>query len=268
MAAFRAVFIVLALVAFFLVGAPLQRLVVRRAPRLAHQIPAFFCRCLLALLGFTVDIAGRRSLAGAVLTVANHTSWIDILALGTVAPYAFLAKREVANWPLPSSFARVQGTVFVDRQRRRTIPDANAAMANRMLAGRSVLLFPEGTTVDASGPGRFRSSHFAAARDLLASADHVRDVTIQPVAIAYTADVAAWIGDDDLAGHLWRVLRARPLRCRLSFAPTISYPRGADRKRIAHEARASIVAELAAAACIDTRSQDIMSGDLATAGLV
>ena len=247
MAVFRVFLLVAALVFFFVVVAPLQGMLARRVPALAGRFAVAFCRTLLRILRVTIDIAGMPVVDGPVLIAVNHVSWIDILALGSITPFCFLAKREVASWPILSAFAKVQGTVFVDRSRRRGIPPANRQMADRMLEGRAVLLFPEGTTYDGAGPGRFYSSHFAAARDLLRGSPTHDEVAVQPVALAYSSATAAWIGDDALIPHLWRILRGKPLRCFVSFAPVIAYRRDTDRKAVAGLSRAAIIAMLAAA---------------------
>ena len=147
MAALRFLLVVLALLGFFLVGTPLQWLVARLRPAAADRIPILFCRSLLRLSKVTLDVEGRWPEEQPVMIVPNHISWIDILALGALTPFCFLAKSEVARWPIVSAFATVQGTVFVDRRRRRSIPAANRALAARMLEGRPVLLFAEGTTL-------------------------------------------------------------------------------------------------------------------------
>jgi len=148
--------------------------------------------------------------------IAANVSWLDILALCSVEPVCFLAKREVEAWPVVSTFARLQETVFTDRHRRRTIPAANAAMAQRMLAGRPTLLFPEGTTGDGSALHKFHSSHFAAARDLLATASGIETVCVQPVAIRYSSPAAAWLGDATLlhtSGRSSRASRSGAISC-------------------------------------------------------
>jgi 1-acyl-sn-glycerol-3-phosphate acyltransferase len=246
MAPVRAFLLVVALVFFFVVGAPLQMVLARRSPTLASRLAIAFCRTLLRILRVRVEIAGLPEAQGPVLLAVNHISWIDVLALGSIMPFCFLAKSEVASWPLLSAFARVQGTVFVDRSRRRGIPPANRLMADRMAEGRVVLLFPEGTTYDGEHPGPFFSSHFAAARDLLRRGGGHEAVAVQPVALAYSSAVAAWIGDASLLPHLWRVLRGAPLRCLISFGPAFAYGHDADRKVVARRTRTAIVAMLAA----------------------
>ena len=245
MAALRFLLIALALLGFFLVGTPLQWLVARLRPAAAHRIPLVFCRSLLRLSKVTLDVEGGWPQKGAVMLVPNHISWIDILALGALTPFCFLAKSEIARWPIVSAFAAVQGTVFVDRCRRRSIPDANRALAARMREGRPVLLFPEGTTFAGPMPERFHSSHFAAARDLLATDPAGAAVVVQPVALAYSRADAAWVGDEALVPHVWRVLRQPPLTCRVRFGAPIAYVPGSDRKLVAREARDAVAALLA-----------------------
>ncbi len=133
----------------------------------------------------------------------------------------------------------------MDRRRRRTIPAANASMAQRMLAGRPMLLFPEGTTGDGSALRKFHSSHFAAARDLLAMASSIEMVCVQPVAIRYSSSAAAWFGDATLLPHLWLLLRGEPIRCDLVFGKPLAYARGESRKSIADEAASAITDMLA-----------------------
>lgn len=250
MAYLRAVLIVLTLL-LFLSLAPLQWLALRRRWPLRLRLPVALGRTLAALLRLRV-VAKHVPPQGPRLIIANHVSWLDIVVLCSVEPVCFLAKREVETWPVVSNFAQLQETVFVDRQRRRTIP-ANAAMARRMLAGRPMLLFPEGTTGDGSALHKFHSSHFAAARDLLATASDIETVCVQPVAIRYSSPAAAWLGDATLLPHLWSLLKGEPIRCDLVFGKPLAYARGESRKAITGETASAIAGILASMA----RSADL-----------
>jgi 1-acyl-sn-glycerol-3-phosphate acyltransferase len=247
MAYFRFTAVVLVLL-LFLSLAPLQWIALRRCWPVRLWLPVALGRTLAAL--FRLDVAAKRAPPphGPLLIVANHLSWLDIVAICSVEPVCFLAKREVEAWPVVSAFARLQETVFVDRKRRRTIPGANAAMAQRMLAGRPVLLFPEGTTGDGSALRKFHSSHFAAARDLLAMASGIETVCVQPVAIRYSSPAAAWVGDASLLPHLWSLLKGEPIRCDLLFGKPLAYARGENRKEVARAAASAIARMLASMA--------------------
>src|SRR5579872_550454 len=133
MAYLRAAGVFLTLIFFFLIGAPLQWLILKLAPVGRHVLPLLFNRCLLGCLRVRVNVE-RESPEGEAaklpqLIVSNHVSWTDIPALGTMHSISFLAKREVGTWPIIATFAELQGTIFVDRTSRKSIKDANGAMA-------------------------------------------------------------------------------------------------------------------------------------------
>ena len=101
----------------------------------------------------------------AVLYVSNHVSWADILVIGSVAPVAFVAKREVASWPLVGITAKIQRTVFVDRTRRHQAAEAVADIVKRLKDGVSVVLFAEGTSSDGNRVLPFRSALLGAVEE-------------------------------------------------------------------------------------------------------
>ena len=265
----RIAVLLLALLGFLALGVPLQWLARRRGWALAGAVPVFFSRMLCALLRITVHVPARQSPERPQLVVANHVSWTDILALCTREPQCFLAKREVGGWPLFGTFARLQGTVFVDRQRRRGIPAVNARMAEAMRAGGPVVLFAEATTSDGTRVKPFFSSHFAAARDLLRMDPACDSVAVQPAALVYTrrdglplgragrADIA-WYGDMSLLPHMLALLRGGPLDCHVIFAPPLRYRRGDDRKDIARACRMAVRA--CATAALAGRAQAAEAG--------
>lgn len=191
-----------------------------------------FCRLLLRLLRVRVVAGVGARGAGPRLLVANHVSWIDILVLNSREQLCFLAKREVAGWPVVSAIAEAYGTVFVDRNRRRTIPAANRGLADRMGRGQSVLLFPEGTTHDGTRRGRFLTSHFAVPRDRMAGPRAAPSCAVQGAALAYSDPAAAWVGDAGLLPHLWTILNGPPLDCAVHYGPLRHVAPGYDRKRL------------------------------------
>jgi 1-acyl-sn-glycerol-3-phosphate acyltransferase len=235
MAYIRVIAICLALLVCLVVAVPLQWTALRLGWPSQRSVPVACCRILSRLLRMKVAAHGVPLRGGARLLAANHVSWLDILALSSIEPVCFLAKKEVGSWPIVSTFVRLQETVLIDRERRRSIPGANAAMAQRMLAGRGMLLFPEGTTGDGLSLKTFKSSHFASARDLLAEAAGVEHVAVQPIAIRYSSPAAAWHGDATLLPHIWSLLKGAPLRCDLVFGEPLPYSRGTNRKHVTRE---------------------------------
>ncbi len=246
MAYIRVFFLTLALLGFYLLGVPLQRLARRRGWPLTQLLPPFFARTTCALLGLRVRFEGEELGPKPRMIVANHVSWSDILALASRETPCFVAKSEVADWPLLGAFAEVQDTIFVRRDNRADVPRVNAAMAEKMMAGEDVLLFGEGTSSDGEGVLSFKPSHFGAARDLLRLYPQVAAVTVQPAAIIYThaqgkaLDAAgrrslAWFGDADLAPHIWLLLKSAPVECVIRFGAPLSFTTDSERKAIALE---------------------------------
>lgn len=238
MAALRAVLLLIVILLAALAAVPIAPI----APRLSAAIIQRACRVLLALLGIRLCVEG---VPAANLLIANHVSWLDPILVLSARPLCVLAKSEVGTWPVIALLARSQGTVFVDRRRNRGIPAVNAAMADRLANGRAVLLFPEGTTHDGQRRGRFHTSHLACLRSLFARVPDRLCAHVQPVALAYSDPVAAWIGDDTLLSHLWRVLRRPGMTCHLRFGTPIAVERGYDRKALGRALRGEVESLLA-----------------------
>jgi 1-acyl-sn-glycerol-3-phosphate acyltransferase len=83
-----------------------------------RSIPVLYHRMLCLLLGIRVRVIGERVRGHPLLVVANHSSWLDVPVITATAPAVFVAKREIASWPLFGLLAKLQRSVFVDRQRR------------------------------------------------------------------------------------------------------------------------------------------------------
>jgi len=164
--------------------------------------------------------------------VANHVSWLDICALMSVAPVRLVAKCEVRNWPGIGGLAAVLGAIFVDRSRPKSLPVTVAEVAGELRAGRSVAVFPEGTTFCGASRGRFRPAMFQAAVDAGAP--------VAPVSISYDSTAAAFVGDDSLWSSVRRVARVRQLTVTLVGSAALRPARDADRRMLARAAHASI----------------------------
>ncbi|MEV0257008.1 lysophospholipid acyltransferase family protein [Streptomyces sp. NPDC050732] len=190
---------------------------VARGDRLAE--PATLraeARAVLGALGASLEVAGddrlsRRSRGSGVgtLVVANHVSWLDVVALLAVEPVTVLAKREVGQWPVIGALARRVGTRFIDRDGGyRELPRVVAELAGALRAGTSVLVFPQATTWCTAEGGRFRRAAFQAAVDAGAP---VRPVTVEYRQSGVPTTAAAFLGAEDFTASLRRVASARCL---------------------------------------------------------
>jgi lyso-ornithine lipid O-acyltransferase len=242
--AFRAAGIALMLSFFFLIAAPIQWLILRLYPSASHILPRLFYRMLLWFVKVHVKVRGLPDSAPQLIA-ANHVSWTDIPALGSLYPISFLAKLEVASWPVVGTFARLQRSIFVDRGKPKSMQAANLAMAELIREGACVAIFPEGTTHDGSRLGPFHSSHFGVARDLLSLDPVEARLRIHPAAIRYSSPHAAWCGDELLLPHIFGLLRGAPVTCEIIFCAPLDFATNADRKSIAEQCRDRIAAALA-----------------------
>ena len=193
------------------------------------------------LLGLRVRVVGRPTSHSQrpVLFVSNHSSWVDVPVLGGVLDGCFIAKADVAGWPVVSTIARLGRTAFVSRQRGTTARERDA-MRGRLAHGDNLILFPEGTSSDGSRVLPFRSSFFA-----LAEPSGAAPPLIQPISVVYdrlgglptgraSRPVFAWYGDMDIASHFWRLGQQSGLRVTVLLHAPLDPARFADRKALSH----------------------------------
>ena len=198
------------------------------------------CRALLAIAGLRRRAEGR-PLAGRGALVANHASWLDILALNASAPVTFVSKAEVRGWPFLGWVAALAGTVFITRRRGDAVAQ-QALLRARLAAGDTLAFFPEGTSTDGRRVLPFKSTLFATFL-----APGLEGARIQPVTIAYAApegarpDLYAWWGAMALLPHVIRVLAApRGGEVAVIHHPPIAVGERCERKALARRAEAAV----------------------------
>lgn len=208
-----------------------------RIPRLRDRLLRTWTGAIVAGLGVRLRTTGAPA-DGGVLLVANHISWLDILLVGAVRPGPMLAKSEVRSWPVFGPLAQRRGTLFIDRDRLRQLPDTVGEIAASLRSGRAVAAFPEGSTWCGAAGGRFRPAAFQAAIDA--------GVPVQPLTIRYCftdghpSTAPAFIGDDALLPSIRRVLTARGLVAELTFHSPLPTGNGTDRRLLARRAQAAV----------------------------
>ncbi|MPZ64001.1 MAG: 1-acyl-sn-glycerol-3-phosphate acyltransferase [Pseudonocardiaceae bacterium] len=178
-------------------------------------------RLLLAALEIRIRITGEARFAARgqpVLVVSNHVSWLDLVALSAVQPVRLVAKSEVRDLLLIGPLATLAGTVYVDRERLRSLPDTVGALTRALRRGAAVGAFPEGTTWCGVAGGRFRPALFQAAVDAGAA--------VRPVAVNYrVADrpttVTSFVGDATMWRSLVTVAGVLGVGVQVQVLPTI-----------------------------------------------
>ncbi len=217
---------------------PVQATALLLSRAMARRIPLVYHRWCRLIFGITVRVRGTRSLNRPTLFVCNHTSYVDVTVLASVVPACFIAKADVASWPLFGLLARLQRTVFVERRTGRAA-DQRDAIAGRLARGDSLFLFPEGTTADGMRVLPFKSALFSAAQIEIPG----RDVIVQPVSIAYTGldgmplgrgfkPFVAWYGDMAMASHLFDLAGLGRITVDLIFHPPVARETFPSRKAL------------------------------------
>jgi lyso-ornithine lipid O-acyltransferase len=237
---------------------PVQALLLRlgsrgKRPPLRH-FPNWYHRTLCRLLGVRLHVDGALTPGTPTLLLSNHVSWLDIPVLSAMAPVSFVAKREVGTWPLVRTLARLQRTVFVDRERRLTVGVTTSEIEERLSAGDAVVLFAEGTSNDGNRVLPFRSALIGAAgidQRRKASGGGQREaeslLEVRTLSIAYThrhgipldrfqRHAIAWYGDMELGPHVWTLLKNGPIDVHIRIGEAVSLADFPDRKALAQHA--------------------------------
>lgn len=246
----RAVLVILGLTVLSLVLIPAQLVALGVGWRAAARVlPLWWHRAATRMIGIRVHIHGKPAKERPLLVVSNHVSWLDITVIGSLMPLSFISKAEVASWPVFGLFAKLQRSVFVERERRAKTGAVAKQIADRLAGGDILVLFAEGTSSNGIHVLPFRTALIGAAAKAIEAAGG--PVTIQPLAINYTQlhglpigrfhkPRVAWYGDMDMAPHLWWVLKHGELDVDVAFGDPLPFGEGADRKRIAKEAEAAV----------------------------
>jgi 1-acyl-sn-glycerol-3-phosphate acyltransferase len=207
-----------------------------------HALVRWWMRRLLGILAVRVRLEGRIA-RGRVLLVANHISWIDIPCLRATLDAYFVAKSEVRRWPLIGHLAARVGTVFLRRGQLDAASEAGDHLTWQLARGDCAIVFPEGTTTDGRSVGRFHARLYQAA---------IRTQgLVQAVALEYphptargTHPAAPFLGEDDLASHIWRLLGEEHLTVVLRFCEPLAAA-GQPRRALAEATRDQILSALA-----------------------
>lgn len=198
--------------------------------------PMLFLRYAARVCGARVEVIGTH-LKREVFYIANHVSWVDILALAGASGTAFVAKAELAQAPLVGWLASLNRTVFVKRENRLGVAEQINALREALEDNWAVTVFPEGTTTDGQSLLPFKTS-------MMSVLDPPPPgVLVQPVVLDYgeVAEWIGWIGEESGINNAKRVLaRKGTFRLRLLYLEPFSPEHHRGRKAISNEARARI----------------------------
>jgi 1-acyl-sn-glycerol-3-phosphate acyltransferase len=241
----RILFLLFVYFPIMLVFVPLQFIITRLGfywyfpVQLFHTLGRMF-------LGMKVKVIGEPAHDRATLIVSNHTSWTDIIAVGSAADVTFVAKSEIKNWFFVGFMASLQRTLYVDRKKRTDAKRVSQEMGKRMASGGAVLLFAEGQSDLGTHVLPFRSALIGAAQHAMQDAG-ATEVMIQPLTIAYTKlqglpvgrtdrSFIAWIKSKSIKQNISEILTGGTREVTLAFGTPRPLSAGADRKVLAKDA--------------------------------
>lgn len=246
------------ILSFTLLAMPIQAVCLVLPGRAKIGFARIYWATLCRLMGLRVRIVGTRAArvdGRPVVFASNHSSWLDVLALGGSLDAVFVAKTEVGQWPLVRTIARLGRTVFVSR-RSRAVGRERDDMRARLAAGDNLVLFPEGTSNDGSRVLPFRSTFFSVV-DGDGHGDGSGRPMIQPVSVVYdqlgglpigrsSRAVFAWYGDMDLGSHFWRLAQEQGLRATVLLHTPVDPAHYASRKDLSQAVWTTVASGAAA----------------------
>lgn len=244
--------VVVLIFAFGLAVVPVQRFILKYSLRHWPKIPMLYSRTALKLMGVRLRLVGTPLREPSTLYVGNHVSWLDIPIVGALLPVSFIAKREVGDWGPFGTLARLQRTVFIDRDRRGEAHEQTNEIAARLLAGDSLVLFAEGTSTDGSIVLPFKSALLAVAEPAISGRE---TLMVQPFTIAYRAingvplsrglrPRVSWYGDMELKPHFMAVLGLGRIDVDVIFHDPVKSSDFASRKTLAAHCHTQVRAGL------------------------
>jgi lyso-ornithine lipid O-acyltransferase len=251
---FSLVRLMLRLVLFMLgiaVLAPLIKITMPFKPAWAHRlcmwVHGYSGWCFNVITDHSGEPIGNRS-HEPVLYVINHISWMDIAVIGQLVKGCFVAKSELEAWPGLGGLADLQRTIYVRREDRHRAGDQKNDIADRLVKGDNILLFPEGTSGLGTVVLPFKTSLFGITDD-----PRLSTLIIQPITISYTQlnglpllraqrILIAWVGDLGFGEHALKLLAQSSLRAMVQFHPPVRRS-GFGNRKLLSAACETVIAE-------------------------
>ncbi len=203
----------------------------------SYVLPKIWHRGMCAIIGLKVEVRGKPVHDKQLIYVSNHLSYLDIPVVGSVLKASFIGKDDIASWPIVGHLAKAQQTAFISRTATNAKKVANAL--DVMIAeGKSLILFPEGTSSTGESVLPFKSSLFS-----ISQPKGLPPIAIQPFIIdlidvegktitPQSRDYYAWYADMEFAPHIWIFMQTKGAKVRLTFLDVITPTPAQDRKEL------------------------------------
>lgn len=223
-------------------------LAVHRGPH-AYTLPYIWERGVCRIFGLKVSVKGTPNTEKQTIFMANHLSYLDIPVIASILKASFVAKADVAGWPVFGFLSRMQQTAFIERSRQH-ISAQRYTLQNMLKDGKSLIIFPEGTSTDGRDVMPFKTSLFSIAQ--VGGKDNI-PLEVQPITLRLLAadgqkadtdvvrDLYAWHGDMTMAPHLWAFAKSSGAKIELVFHAPYSAATINDRKILAKKCHEDVL---------------------------
>ena len=221
-------------------------------PSTRLRIVRWWSRCLLAICRVRLRVVAplpnqtpHASLVVAALApgrvgamlLLNHVSWLDIFVVQSLRPAHFIAKAEIARWPVLGFLTSRTGALFIERGKRHAVRETNHRAARLLTDGGLVCMFPEGTTSDGNRllpfHGNLIQPAIDAGKPVIVGGLRYRDRH------GHASAATLYTGDIDLLRSLLRIVRGGPVFAELRLIDAIETA-SVTRHAIARQARIAI----------------------------
>lgn len=198
-----------------------------------------WCGAVCRAMAVEVEVAGVPP-RQPILLVSNHLSYLDIPLLGSLYDTIFVSKAEVAGWPGIGHLATRAGTLYVDRARKRGLPEVNEEIRTALARGDGVTIFPEGTSTGGAEVLPFRPPLLSPAADLGLEVAGARIAYCSGPGDPPATECICWWRDMPFLGHALRLLTLSGIHARVAFAAEVAS--AGDRKVLAELLWCNVVA--------------------------
>lgn len=186
---------------------------------------------ILKIIGVKTSIKGKIK-SGNYLIISNHSSWLDIIILGSTFKTTFLSKIEVSHWPVIGKITTAVDMLFINRGAKDAASLAVNGISKFILNNRNVTIFPEGTSSGGKGLLKFKPRLFASCIET--------NSPIQCVIIRYPHKEknihpsVPFVRGDSLFLNILKVLFQDDISAEITISDLV-YTNNKDRKSIANE---------------------------------
>lgn len=207
-----------------------------------RRYQAWFSRMIIRLMGVRIEfVSDIPKVDGGAVLIANHRSMLDIPVIASHFAPHFLSRGDLASWPFLGRLAQHAGTVFVDRTCKRSGASAIRELSRLVSSGKSVIIFPEGTTHIGDEVKAFRAGAFVTAARA--------NVPVVAVGIAYHPPIE-W-GNASIGKHGRDVIDAKNLRVRVAVGQPRTPLDDVDEEKARFHQEVQDLVELARADALD-----------------